>query len=454
MAAGRLLVVDDEKNIREGLGKALEREGYVVKTAEDGRAAISWLEKSSFDVVITDLKMPHMDGNALLSEVLSRFPGVQAIVLTAHGDVSHAVEMIGSGVHSYLTKPPNIRELILNCAQAMAHAKLRRQNMELTEKTNEYQNVMRQIVGKSEKMSRVFDRIRMVAPTHANVLITGENGTGKELVARAIHALSEARDRPLISVHCAALNENLLESELFGHEKGAFTGASGTRKGRFELAHNSTLFLDEVGEIPAATQVKLLRVLQEKTFERVGGEKSVHSSFRLLCATNRDLRHMSQKGDFREDLYYRIAVIPIHLPPLRERASDIPFLIADFLREFSEKNNRPIPSVSTDAMKILQSYSWPGNIRELRNVMEGLVVMTRAITIKGSDLPEWMVQGPPRPSSPPADFPWEDATLADMEKRMIAIALVRTNGNKSEAARRLGIGRKTLQRKLEGQESP
>lgn len=439
-----VLVADDEKNIREGLAEYLALEGYLVQTAADGKEALRKVEEGNVDLVITDLKMPALSGGELLKTVSGRYPGLPVIVLTGHGTIEDAVDAMRYGAFDFLTKPVNLDHLALLCKRALETRELSRKNLELQAEV-EAQRRSSSIIGSSQEMKRIFDLLRRVAPTKASVLITGESGVGKELVADAIHNLSPRRTGPLIKVHCAALAESLLESELFGHEKGAFTGAQGRKRGRFELANEGTLFLDEIGEINQNVQIKILRVLQERKFERVGGEETVETDVRIVAATNKDLKKEIAEGRFREDLFYRLNVVNIHVPPLRERRDDIPLLAMSFLREFAQENGKKVEGLDTKARSALYAWSWPGNVRELRNCMESAVVMARSSLVGLEDLPPSV-----RSSGEEVDIRVPaGSSLAEAEKILIRETLAAQNGNKSRTAEILGIGRKTLYQKLE-----
>ncbi|MDR0669335.1 MAG: sigma-54 dependent transcriptional regulator [Treponema sp.] len=439
----RLLVVDDEKNIREGLAVSLEMDGYEVVTAVDGDVGLKRFGKGDIDLVITDLRMPGLSGEELLRHVTTENPGIPVIVLTGHGTVENAVEAMRRGAWDFLTKPVNLDHLSQLVKRALQNRELALKHRELEEELAQKKQ-FETIIGTSAPMRRVFDTISRAAPTKASILITGESGVGKELVADAIHGLSPRKGKPLIKVHCAALAESILESELFGHEKGSFTGAVSRRRGRFELANEGTLFLDEIGEIDQNIQIKLLRVLQEKKFERLGGEETIETDVRLVAATNKDLKAEIEKGNFREDLYFRLNVVNIHVPPLRERKDDIPLLIAAFLKEFARENNKTIEGVNEKARAAIYAYDWPGNVRELRNCVESAVVMTPGPLIGPEDLPPTIRRG--------NDEGWIriplGSTLEEAEKIIIRDTLSAQRGNKSRAADVLGIGRKTLHRKL------
>lgn len=442
-----ILVVDDEKNIRSGLSLALEMEGYETFTAEDGQTAWELINKKGIDLVITDLRMPRMGGNELLNRITSSYPNVPVIVLTGHGTVENAVEAMRRGAIDFFTKPVNLDRLTLVVKKALSAHDLAREHEELKAEVAQLKkrNKFEHIIGKSQKMVNLLETVSQVAPTKASVLITGESGVGKELVADAIHELSNRSNGPFIKVHCAALASTLLESELFGHEKGSFTGAVAQKRGRFELADGGTIFLDEIGEIDMQTQVKLLRVLQERAFERVGGEATITVDVRIVCATNRDLLAEVQAGNFREDLYYRLNVVNLVVPPLRERKEDIPLLMTSFLAQYTKENNRPIEGFSASAKRALLTYDWPGNIRELRNSIESAVVLARGSIIELEDLPPQVTS---KESSSTVSLS-VGITLAEAEKRLIMATLELEGGNKTKAAQTLGIGRKTLHRKLQ-----
>ena len=441
-----ILIVDDEKNIRSGLEIAFEDEGYSVIAASNGKEAWDLVNKNNVDLVITDLRMPEMDGYELLKRMTSAYPTLPVIVLTGHGTIETAVETMRDGAIDFFTKPVDIDKLLLVVRKSIAASTLAEQNRKLAEEIDKLkkQQGYGRIIGKSGKISELLQTINQVASTRATVLVTGESGTGKELVADAIEALSDRHGRPFIKVHCASLSSSLLEDELFGHEKGAFTGAVAQKKGRFELADTGTLFLDEIGEIDAATQVKLLRVLQERQFERVGGEKTITVDVRVICATNRDLAEEVKAGRFREDLYYRLNVVHITVPPLRERKEDIELLSQDFLKTFNSEDGRKIEGFTPQARKALYSYSWPGNVRELRNSIEAAVVLCRGHVIDVDDLPS-QIRERSSESSVTLTLP---ITLDAAEKRLIEDTISFCNGNKTKAADLLGIGRKTLHRKL------
>jgi DNA-binding NtrC family response regulator len=439
----KLLVVDDEKNIREGLAASLEMDGYDVDTAADGNEGWKRFQKGDIDLVISDLRMPGLSGEEFLRRINTETPGLPVIVLTGHGTVENAVAAMRNGAYDFLTKPFNLERLSLMIKRALQNRELVLRQFRLEQELAQKKQ-FETIIGNSVPMRRVFDTISRAAPAKAAVLITGESGVGKELVADAIHALSPRKDKPLIKVHCAALSESLLESELFGHEKGAFTGAGSRRRGRFELANEGTLFLDEIGEIDQNIQIKLLRVLQEKKFERVGGEETIETDVRIVAATNKDLKTEIEKGAFREDLYFRLNVVNIRIPPLRERKDDIPLFITAFIREFSQENGKPIEGIDDRARAAIYSYDWPGNVRELRNCIESAVVMSKGPVITENDLPPTLLNK--------SDEGWIriplGTTLEKSEKIIIRDTLSALKGNKSKTAETLDIGRKTLHRKL------
>ena len=439
-----ILTIDDEENIRNGLADNFELEGYNVKEAANGKAGLELIEQGGIDLVITDLSMDGISGEEVVRQVTTKFPGIPIIVLTGHGSIDDATNAIKAGAFDFLTKPLDLDHLNIVVKNALRGKELAQQNKELKEKLLNQNNAC-DMIGKSSELSRVKTMIEKAAPTKANVLITGESGVGKELVANAIHKQSPRAAMPFIIVHCAALSESLLESELFGFEKGAFTGAEAQHKGRFELANGGTIFLDEIGEINPATQVKLLRVLQEKKFERIGGEQTISVDVRVVAATNRNLEEEVKAGHFREDLYYRLNVVRIEMPSLRERKDDIPLLMHSFLREFNIENEKNIKGFDNRSKAAMMKYDWPGNIRELKNCVESAVVMCTGDEIKIEDLPASLRAGSEERSiSIPLGITMEEA-----EKIIIQENLVANNNNKSKTADILRIGRKTLHRKLE-----
>jgi len=439
-----ILIVDDEKNIRDGLAEAFSLESYATLVAQDGQEAQAILDEQYVDLVITDLKMPKVSGMELLQYIKRRWQNIPVIIITAHGDISEAVAAMQYGALEFITKPLDLEHLLKLTKNALEIRELSIKNQELREEVLAQQRIS-SIIGKSQAMRRIFDLVRRVAPTKASVLITGDSGVGKELIADAIHNLSPRRDKPLVKVHCAALAESLLESELFGHEKGAFTGAQTRKRGRFEMADTGSLFLDEIGEINQNVQIKILRVLQERKFERVGGESTLEVDVRFIAATNKDLKKEIEEGRFREDLYYRLNVVNIHVPPLRERREDIPLLAATFLHEFSRENAKEIDGFEPRAKQALYAYDWPGNVRELRNCIESSVVMASGRFVSIEDLPP----GPRSTQEKKEIHIPALSSLADAEKILIAETLAMLGGNKTKTAEVLKIGRKTLYQKID-----
>jgi two-component system response regulator AtoC len=438
-----ILIVDDERNTREGLERALH-DRYEVLLADDGTRALQTLESTPVDVLLTDLKMPGVDGMSLLRRALSLTHPPVCIMMTAYGSIENAVQAMQAGAYHYVTKPVNLDELELVLHRALNTRRIEVENVNLREQLDKKFGV-ENIVGQSSPMHQVFDTVQQVAPSRATVLITGETGTGKELIAHAIHNLSPRKSGPFVAVHAAALTSTLLESELFGHEKGAFTGAVERRIGRFELADGGTLFLDEVGEIEPAMQVKILRVLEERAFERVGGSKTLQVDVRLIAATNRDLKKLVSEGKFRDDLFYRLSVVTVNLPPLRERREDIPLLVRTFLDEFSRENNKAVRDLTPEALNVLMAYDWPGNVRELRNAVEQMVVLARSERLTVRDVPAAIRGG--------ADLTKISVvrtgmTVEEAERQLIIQALKEMDGNRTRAAKKIGISRRTLHRKL------
>ncbi|GMV44416.1 MAG: sigma-54-dependent Fis family transcriptional regulator [Myxococcales bacterium] len=453
-----ILVVDDEANIRKVLSAMLQRAGYQVVTAEDGIEAIARLGEHEVAAIVTDLRMPGLDGMGLLTHVKRRMPDIPVVLITAHGSVDNAVEAIKAGAFDYVTKPFDRDEIRLVVDKAV------RQNAAERARPSPSESLPGRwrLIGRSPGLRKVFDIVDRVAATPTTVLITGESGTGKELVASALHEHGRA-GRPFVKLNCAAIPHELMESELFGHEKGAFTGAVASKPGRFELAHGGTLFLDEIGEIPPSSQVKLLRAVQQQEIERVGGVRTVKVDVRIVAATNRDLKTMVADGTFREDLYYRLAVVPIHLPPLRERPDDIPLLAESILARHAERLVRPPRRLTPGALRALQSYPWPGNVRELENVLERSLLFCDAPAMDVADLPP-EVQGaqastpqiPMVPSTPASPTAPRMGSLKDIvkeateqvERDLITRALAATGDNVTHAARLLGLSRRGLQLKL------
>ena len=452
----KVLIVDDDKNTREGLSRAL-RNDYDVLIAESGERAMAMLHENRIDIMLTDLRMPGIDGLTLLQRVLAVNSNIICVLLTAYGNVETAVEAMKRGAYDYLTKPVNLDHLELLLRRAVKSRDMESENVRLREQLDDKYGISN-IIGNSAPMQQLYDVIHQVAPTQATVLVSGESGTGKELVANALHGLSGRAKGPYVPVHCAALSDTLLESELFGHEKGAFTGAATQRKGRFEMADGGTLFLDEISEIDPAVQVKLLRVLEERRFERVGGTESVDVDIRLIAATNKNLRQLVDEGKFREDLFFRLDVVSINLPPLRERGEDISLLCNKFIMELSAINNKNIDGITPDAMNVLSTYRWPGNVRELRNTIEKMVVLARGDKLTTRDLPlnikdEVRVAGGVSIPTGRINLGVDNSSLADTEKKMIMLTLEKCNQNRTKAAEELGISRRTLHRKLKQYEN-
>ncbi|MGA2221579.1 MAG: sigma-54 dependent transcriptional regulator [Verrucomicrobiia bacterium] len=439
-----VLIVDDERSTREGLDRALQNR-YVVVLAEDGQKAVQLLESQPIDVLVTDLKMPGIDGMALLRRATSLPAPPVCIMMTAYGSIENAVEAMQAGAYHYLTKPNiNLDELELVIQRGLHGRRIESENVSLRAQLDKKFG-LENIIGASPAMQQMFEVVQQVAPTRATALIRGETGTGKELIAHAIHNLSPRKNGPFIAVHAAALTSTLLESELFGHEKGAFTGAVERRIGRFELADGGTLFLDEVGEIEPAMQVKILRVLEERAFERVGGQKTISVDLRLIAATNKDLKKLVNEGKFRDDLFYRLSVVSVSLPPLRERREDIPLLANAFLGQCSRDNSKPVREMTPEALNVLMAYDWPGNVRELRNTIEQMVVLARAERLTLRDVPAAIRGG--------ADLTKISVvrtgmTVEEAERQLIVQALKETGGNRTRAAEKIGISRRTLHRKL------
>jgi len=446
-----ILIVDDEKNYLLVLSAVLEEEGYEVLTAVSGAEALEVLASSEPDLVLTDMKMPGMDGIELLERIKARDPDLPVIMMTAHGTVDKAVEAMQKGAYTYLLKPFDNERLILYVRKAISLFQVIQENRRLR-RAMQSQYRFGQLIGKSRSMQAVFDTVEKVAPSGATVLIEGESGTGKELVAKAIHFNSPRRDKPFVAVSCSALAETLLESELFGHEKGAFTGAVATRKGRFELAHGGTLFLDEIGELSAGLQVKLLRVLQERSFERVGGTRPITVDIRLIAATNRNLKEEVARGRFREDLFFRLNVVHIVLPPLRERREDIRLLVNHFLEKYAaeRKSGVPVKGLSPEVERLFYEYDWPGNVRELENVVERVMVLCPREIVTPADLPAPFL---PKPVSLLEDLKIPEnarlyETLEAVEKAMIERALRLCHNVQAHAAELLGITRSGLNQKI------
>jgi nitrogen regulation protein NR(I) len=454
-----VLIVDDEMNIRRVLAAMLKREGYEATASADGEQALAVLAKTPVDVVVTDLVMPRLGGIELLRRVSAEYPDVPVIVITAHGSVDSAVSALKAGAFDYITKPFEQEELKKVIAKAARAHDLERQNVHGAPGESDRPP----LVGESTTMKVVHEMVARVADSPSTVLITGESGTGKELIAKALHQGSSRRDKPLIKVNCAAIPKDLVESELFGYERGAFTGAVGSKPGRFELADGGTLFLDEIGEVPVEMQVKLLRALQESEFERVGGIKTLRVDVRLVAATNRDLKALIADGRFREDLYYRLAVVPIALPPLRDRREDIPLLVSHFIAKYDLRLGKHVEGIEPEALELLMGYSWPGNIRELENLMERSVLFADGALIQANALPDALRERGSHHATPVAGIGHLGAIAApsgasmkeivrqaqaELEKGLIARALEETGGNVTRAAKKLQISRKSLQVKM------
>jgi two-component system, NtrC family, response regulator AtoC len=440
-----LLIVDDEKTTREGLRAALEGR-YDVYLAEDAQAAMNLLESEHFDALLTDFRLPNEDGMKLIARAKSLPRPPVCILMTAYGSEELAVDAMKRGADDYIAKGRlQIDELEMRIARALRQQNLETENVSLRQQLDSKFG-LENIIGESPAMREIFEVVQQVAPTRASVLVLGESGTGKELIARALHQLSPRAKQPFVAVHCAALAPTLLESELFGHEKGAFTGAHERRIGRFEQAQGGTLFLDEIGEIDATIQVKLLRFLGERTFERVGSNKTLTADVRLVAATNKNLEELVKAGKFREDLFFRLRVVEIVLPPLRERTGDIPLLAQVFLREFAKENGKPVNEFTADALECLMHFSWPGNVRELRTAIEHAVVLSRGERISLRDLPPSVRGGGPAGDAPL--LPGNALTVKEAEKQLIVRALKETDGNRTLAAKRIGMSRRTFHRKL------
>jgi two-component system response regulator AtoC len=442
----RVLVVDDEENLRHYLQMVLGEEGYQVETAPDGKAALEKMQHHACDIVLCDIRMPRMDGMAFLKEVKAKGLEGTIIMMSAYGTVDTAVEAMKIGAYDYVSKPFNADEIILTLKKAEERERLREENIRLREEVHRDYGLAN-IVVQSEAMRKIFDFIKKVARYKSSVLITGESGTGKELVARAIHYNSDRKDKPLVSVNCGAIPENLLESELFGHVKGAFTDAIKSKKGLFEMAHQGTMFLDEIGELPQNLQVKLLRVLQDGEIRRVGDTHSAQVDVNFIAATAKDLAAEVQNNRFREDLYYRLNVLPIHLPPLRERKEDIPPLVEHFIDVYNKKLGLMKQGASKETMERLLQYPWPGNVRELENIIERAMILAEGDTIGVEGLP-MHIQGHEGPGGAIPSGISIKKNAREMETRLIKEALTKTGGNRVRAARMLEISHKALLYKL------
>lgn len=437
-----VLIVDDDMMTRQTLSMALADE-YATHTARDGNDAIDVLDREDIDIVLTDLDMPGMNGIELLEYINSSEHPAPVILITGQGSIETAVQAMKSGAADYVTKPVNIDRLMLLIEKTLENKRLKQENILLKERIKEsYPDL--NLIGDSPEMKKIEELALQVADTKATVLIEGESGTGKELVTNFIHYHSPVADGPFVKINCSAFAEGVLESELFGHEKGAFTGAVSTKRGRFELADGGTLFLDEIGDLPLSVQVKLLRFLQEKEFERVGGNKTFKVDVRIISATNKNLEELIKEGKFRDDLYYRLRVVKIEVPPLRKRKGDIEPLVRNFIKKFSNIHGRPISAVSDEVRQLIRSYNWPGNVRELMNCIESSVVMAKSDIIDMESIPEYLTY-----KTIDADTDMDGGLLQEMEKKAIIDALNETGGDKTRAAKKLGIGLRTLYRKIE-----
>ena len=441
-----LLIADDERNTREGLRRALSPV-YEVFLADNGARALDMVLENSFDLVLTDMRMPELDGISFVQRVATMANPPTCIVMTAYGSIDTAVAAVKAGAAGYITKPINLDDLELVLSRNLEQRSLRTENRRLKQElANQY--AFENIIGRSPAMQKMLDTVEQVAPARSTILLTGENGTGKEVVARAIHQLSDRADKPFAAIHCAALAPSLLQSELFGHEKGAFTNAHERRAGRLEAADGGTVFLDEIGEIEQSVQVTLLRVLESRSFERVGGSSPVQLDVRLIAATNRNLRQLVDEGKFREDLYFRLDVINLHMPPLRDRREDVPLLLDFFLKQYMAENQKPIHGFAPDVVDAMVAYHWPGNVRELRNAVERMVVMTRTELISLADVPE-QIRVSYNPGATAAVATGTPLTHDENERLLIERALIAHDGNRTRAAKQLGLSRRTIIRKIE-----
>ena len=441
-----ILIVDDEPSHRAMLKTVLTAEGYDVFEADDGGRAVSMVEKQFFNLILMDIRMIKMDGLEAQKRISQISPNIPVIMMTAFGSVDTAVEAMKAGAADYITKPVDIDMLKISIEKALSNQQLKEENIRLKDRL-ESNFRFSDIIGKSSPMKQLYETLSLVAPSDASVLISGESGTGKELIANAIHHNSPRKKKPFIKVNCAALPEALLESELFGHEKGAFTGAVAKKKGRFNLADQGSIFLDEIAEMAMPTQAKILRVLQEQEFEPVGGTQTIKVDTRVITATNRVLKDEVESGAFREDLYYRLNVVELNMPPLRERGGDIPLLADHFLKKYAKKNKRRIIGFNPLSMDILMRHDWPGNVRELENVIERAVIMAGGDVIKSTDLPESLKKDDIDNKTDRIDMS-PGRALKDVEKEMILLTLEETGGNRTHASKILGISRRTLQLKL------
>jgi two-component system response regulator HydG len=446
----RVLVIDDDRAHAETVAESLERVGYECAVATSGAAGARRIEQEDFDVILTDLKMADLDGLAVVRKARQDLPEAEVLVITGHGDVKTAVEAIKLGAANYLTKPVDLAELRAIVGRAAERLRLARANRELKRQLDEKFG-FEGVIGNSPGMHEVLKKVRAVAPTNATVLILGETGTGKELVARAIHANSPRKNKPFVAMNCTALNENLLDDELFGHEAGAFTGADKMRKGRFEYANGGTLFLDEIGDMPLMLQAKLLRVLENKEVLRIGSNEPIKVNVRLVSATHRDLEAAVAEGKFRPDLYHRLKVMTVRLPPLRERREDVPLLAAHFIKEFNAQHGKHVTGIAEPVRRAMATYDWPGNVRELRNFVESMVVLDTDGVLNRDDVQDGDVLGQGAPADGTAAGPASlvGRPLTEVERYYIEQALAATEGNREEAARMLGIGERTLYRNIQ-----
>lgn len=448
--SANILILDDEQNYLLVLQSVLEDEGYSVTALSNPEMGLAFLDDSEVDVVVTDMKMPGLTGQDVLEHVKKNYPHIPVMIMTAFGSIESAVEAMRIGAFDYITKPFENEELLLSLGKAVSYARTQQENIMLRAQIQQHFGAAN-IIGKGKAMQHVLSMVHRAGPSKSTVLITGESGTGKELIARAIHTASPRKDAPFVSVNCAALNAGVLESELFGHEKGSFTGATAQRKGRFEQADAGTLFLDEIGEINQDTQVKLLRVLQERTFERVGGVDPIEVDIRVVAATNKDLKAEVEAGNFREDLYYRLNVVSLEMPPLRERREDIPVLAAFFLEKYAKENESELKGFSASAMDYIAAYEWPGNVRQLENVIERCVVMVAGEVINAEDLPPEIKDEESQFKSAVDLLPAKldlGSTLEKIEAALVRRALVRSDFVQVKAAEMLDISKSLLQYKM------
>jgi len=438
MASERIMIVDDEESIREWLSIALKKEGYETNSAENGREALKLFKQDRYDAIITDIKMPKLDGLGLLKEIKTIDPAANVIMTTAFGSMESAIQALRGGASDYITKPFKIEEVKLRLEKIIESERLKRENIYLKTELKKIEE-KRQIIGKSAPLMNVLAMVDKIAKSDSTVMIYGDSGTGKELIAKEIHKRSLRTDRPFVTINCGALPEALLESELFGHKKGSFTGAIKDKQGMFQVADKGTFFLDEVGETSPGIQVKLLRVLQEREIVQVGGTSPIRVDVRVIAATNENLEEKMEQGEFRNDLFYRLNVIPLRIPPLKERREDIPLLTNYFLKKYCAKMGVPLKKVSAGATQLMMRYSWPGNVRELENAIERAIVLQEGDTVRIGDLPEKMIHEAPKQVF---------GSLKEKEREAIASALEETGGNTTKAARTLGIHPSTLYRKL------